>query len=192
MFFIMWFYFYGLLRFTRNDGLCGAFGGGFAGFASNNFIGVTDTFACVGFSFTQGSDVDGDLTDQLFVDALDLDFVVAFDGKGDAGNGLEGNRVTEAERENEVATLSYDTITGTNQLEFLGEAVTNSDNGIVGEGTAETVIGAGKFVFAMTIKFQMGSGNFCGNFFRQGNDEVPLGARYIELSVFDLDFDGLG
>ena len=43
--------------------LGGSLRGGFAGFASNNFIGVTDPLAFVRFRFTQGSDVGGDLTD---------------------------------------------------------------------------------------------------------------------------------
>ena len=43
--------------------LSGAFGGGFAGFTSNDFVRITNTFAFVGFRFTQGSDVGGDLTD---------------------------------------------------------------------------------------------------------------------------------
>lgn len=172
--------------------LGGALGGGFAGFASDGFVGITNTFAFVGFRFTQGSDVGGNLADQLFVDAYDLDFVVALDGKRDAGDGLEGNRVTEAERENKVPPRSDDAVTGADQLEFLGEAVAHPDDGIVGEGAAETVIGAGKFIFAMTIKFQLCPFNFGRNFFGQGNNKVSLGAGNGELSVLDFDFDGLG
>lgn len=172
--------------------LGGSLRGGFAGFTSNNFVGIANTLAFVGFRFTQSPDVGGNLTDELFVDAGNFDFVVALDVKRDAGDGLEGNRVTEAERENEISSRGNDAITGTDELELFGETVANPDDGIVGEGTAEAVIGAGKFVFAVTIKFQMGSLDLGRNFFRQSNDKIPLGSGDVEFSVFDFDFDGLG
>ena len=136
-------------------------------------------------------DIVGDAAESVASMTDDLDLVVAFDGQGNAGDGIKGDRMTETKGQNEVGTLKTDAVTGTNELEFLGEAGSDAKNGVVGEGTTQAVIGTGKFVFTVTSKFQVSPFNFGGDLFGKGDDKVTLWAGEIEFAVFDLNAHNL-
>src|SRR4029453_3935539 len=77
--------------------------------------------------------------DGLLVDAGDRDLVVALDGQRDAGRGLDGHGVREAERELDRGTLLGDAVTGADDLEALGVALRDADDLVRDEGAGEAV-----------------------------------------------------
>ena len=76
--------------------LGGGFGGSLALFFENDFVGITDTLTFVRFWLSDRSDISGHLTDKLFVDTGDFDFILTFRSDGNARNFIEddGVRVT--------------------------------------------------------------------------------------------------
>jgi len=153
---------------------------------------MANTLALVRFGGAQFSDVGGNLANELFVDTLDLDLVIALDGEGDSGDSGKGDRVGVAERKNEVAALEGDAVTGADQFEFLGIAMADANDGVLGERAAEAVKGTGDFILALAGNLQVTIFNGGGNLFGQSDAQVTLRAGKVELIGLNLNFDGIG
>src|SRR2546430_6839137 len=92
------------------------------GLALHVLAGVADALALVGLGLADLADVGGDLTDHLLVDALDHDSRGDRHLEGDAGRGLEGHRMAEAESQLDlVRPLRRGPVADADDLQLLGE-----------------------------------------------------------------------
>lgn len=85
----------------------------------NDFVGVADTLALVGFGSAVRTNDGSGLTDLLLVSALDQNFSLARRFALDTSGHLMDDRVGEAEGEIELVALSLGTIAHADELKLL-------------------------------------------------------------------------
>src|SRR3989442_8329844 len=100
----------------------GALLAGLARLAADVLAGVLDALRFVRVRDAETADLRGDLADDLFVHARDLDLLRCLDRECDAGGGIDLDRVREAERELELLALQHRTVAGPADLEVPREA----------------------------------------------------------------------
>jgi hypothetical protein len=165
----------------------GVVGGGFRLFAdalaflaADVFTDIADTFAFVGLGRIEGADFGGELADDLFVDAFDLDFGVVRDRDGEAaGDGVE-EWVGATEGEVKIGTLDGSAEADALDFKALDEPLGDAQDHILDEAAGSAVKG---FVLAQFG----GAGNGDKTAFADEGDPVWEGKVQFALGAFDDD-----
>src|SRR3954453_9025771 len=105
---------------------------GLSDLAADVLAGVTDALALVGLGLAELADVGGHLADELLVDARDAEPGRAVHREGDAGGGVEDDRVAVAELELEGGgALGQAAVADAHYLEPLLIGVRHADAHVV-------------------------------------------------------------
>jgi len=120
---------------------CGLFADAFAFFAANFLTDVANAFAFVRLRWVEPADLGGELTDELFIDAFDLDFGIFHDR--DLETGWDGVKewVGATESKIEIRTLDGGTQADAVDFKIFDEALGDSDDHVLDEATNRAVKG---------------------------------------------------
>ena len=102
-------------------------------------IFVTNTLALVRFRLTAGANVCRIFTDQLLVDAGDLDIRCRRALYFDAVDDIEFYRMGVTDVEHQLLSADLGTETDTNELQLLLESLADTDHHVVDQRTSRSV-----------------------------------------------------
>src|SRR5450755_2770871 len=106
--------------------------------APDGFAGVAHAFALVGFGRADLADAGGGFTDQLLVDAADLDLHRPGHGEADSGRRDDVHIVREAQLHGQRLAFHGRAIADADQFQALLVARGDADDHVVHQGSGET------------------------------------------------------
>ena len=159
-------------------------------------VGVTHALALVGLGSTQFANVGSNLTNELFVDAIDVEPGRGFHLKGDSVRRLVVDRMAEAQSQFKPVALRLYPVAGPDNLESLAVALSHTDHHVVDQraGQAVQLLAAALIIGASHAHLVVSDLN--GDRFRDCQAEFTLRALHHDLLTRhgDLnrrrDFDG--
>ena len=119
---------------------------------TEDFIGVLDALALVGFRRSLGSDVGSKLANLLLVDAVDDDLVGSRNLNGDAVDLFHVHKVRETKVHNELVAFLGSSVADAVDLELLLEALGHADDHVIHQRAGQTVQALVELVFGQPYK----------------------------------------
>jgi hypothetical protein len=165
----------------------GLFADAFAFFAANFFTDIANAFALVRFRRIETADFGSELTDELFINAFNLDLGVLNDSDVETRWDGVKERMGTTEGKVEVSTLDRGTKTDAVDFKILHEALRNADDHVLNEAARGAVEG---FVLTMLGSAGDDNGAVCvGERDTVRKSEVEFALRAFDGHSVAIQFD---
>ena len=159
--------------------------------SANVFIGVPDAFALVRLGWTEVTEIGCDLTDELFVDALDREevLVLLILDNLDPLWEREVDRVREAKTHVEHTALNDCLITDTDDLDLASMSFVNTRHHVLDEVSCETMTCLRFTILEDAIHAKLAVLDLHTNFWEKLVRESALRPSHMDDSGLHLDGD---